>query len=156
MPLRPPLSRWFPSTCSFQAALLPLTIPYIHTAHPASPGTEISWSVSHSSNIFMLKQCRKDRRGEGRENCSVSSPHMFCESHFRAHSFLKLKAPTLANQGLAGLVILMMLNMPVTNAGKRSETAQPRACSCGPHLAPPQHLSCTPPILCSLLLKFCV
>lgn len=28
----------------------------------------ILWSVSHSSNIFMLKQwlmCRKDRRGEG-------------------------------------------------------------------------------------------
>lgn len=72
------------------------------------------------------------KRLEGRGKVAVPSPHTFCESHFCSLSSLKLKAPTLANWGG---VILMMPKMPVTNAGRRRETALLWSCSCC-HLLP--------------------
>lgn len=110
----------------------------------------------HTEAVAHVQRRWAGREGEGKLS-SAPSPHMFCESRFQSHSFLKLKAPTLANWGGVELVILMMPKMPVMNADKRREPALRglALAATSPGLST-SLLRPTLPILFSLPLKFCV
>lgn len=75
--------------------------PFHTHAHPASPGTDLVVCQSLLEHIHAetVAHVQKKIGGEkGRETARSPVPIMFCDSLW-ALSFLKLKAPTLANQG---------------------------------------------------------
>lgn len=162
LPLRPPLSRWFPSTCSLQAASATI-IHFIHTCSSSqpwdwfcglsvTPRTYLCWSSG---------SCAEKIGGEkGRENCSVPSPYYVLWISLLGPFISEIKSSNSSKSGVGWISYPYDAKYTSYKCRQEEWNCPTVGSLLQPPLFPFPHLStflsCTPPILCALLLKFCV
>lgn len=130
-----------------------------HTRSSSQPRTDLWSAVGVTPNIFMLKQgsCAEKIGGRRGGKLLSSSSLLFCDS-LLGPFISETKSPNSSKSGVG------WISYPYD--AKYTSYANGRGVKLPNHgpLQPPLFpfptfllfLSCTPPILCSLLLKFCV